>query len=81
MTDCVVVVKNTHSVAPRAVERDRKCLGVESRVDEWTFGGQHREHVPQRFLVDRGGMSDPDRRDVPTVGAQNALVNEFGDQR
>jgi hypothetical protein len=81
MADCMVVVQDIHPVASSAAERDGECFSVETRVDEWTIGGQHREHVPQRFLVDRGGMPDPDRRDVSTVGAQNALVNEFGDQR
>jgi hypothetical protein len=81
MADCVVMVKDADPLAHSAAKRDRKCLGVDPRADEWTFGGQHREHLPQRFLVDRGRMPDLNALDVLTVGAPNALVNELGDQR
>lgn len=81
MADRVVVVKDTHSVARGAFERDRKCLGVESRADQWAFRRQHREHLPQCFLVDRGGMPNPHTLNVPAVGTPHALINELCDER
>jgi len=59
MADGVVVVQDIRSVARSAAKRDRECLGVESRTAEWTFGGEHREHLPQRLLVDRLEAIDP----------------------